>query len=197
MQAAASKTQIVESKKLALDDPRLVRACLDGDQEAWGVLIERYKRLIFSIPIKFGLDREDSADIFQSVCVELLQRLPSLREPKALPKWLMEVTAHKCMERKREGSRFVEGEAEEPAAPVEDFPETIFAETQKEQALRTALASLSPRCRELMRLLFYEIPSRPYAEVAATLGLAMGSIGFIRGRCLQKLRRAMSEAGYQ
>jgi RNA polymerase sigma factor (sigma-70 family) len=101
------------------------------------------------------------------------------------------------MERKREGSRFVEGEAEEPAAPMEDFPETILAETQKEQALRTALASLSPRCRELMRLLFYEIPSRPYAEVAATLGLAMGSIGFIRGRCLQKLRRAMSEAGYQ
>ena len=71
-------------------DERLVRECCKGNQDAWSALIDKYKNLIFSIPIKFGLSREDSADVFQVVCVELLAGLPKLREPKALPKWLMQ-----------------------------------------------------------------------------------------------------------
>ena len=68
---------------------------------------------------------------------------------------------------------------------------------KQEQALRNAVATLSPRCQQLVHMLFYETPSRPYAEIASQLGLAAGSIGFIRGRCLEKLRRALGQAGFQ
>ena len=61
-----------------------MRECLDGSEDAWIALLEKYKNLIFSIPIKFGISREDAADIFQSVCVDLLRDLPVLRQPKAL-----------------------------------------------------------------------------------------------------------------
>jgi DNA-directed RNA polymerase specialized sigma24 family protein len=63
--------------------------------------------------------------------------------------------------------------------------------------LREAVARLSPRCRELIRLLFFEIPARPYEEVARHLGLAKGSIGFIRMRCLERLRRLLEEKGFR
>ena len=46
-------------------DERLVRACLDGDDDAWAALIDKYKRLIYSVPIKYGASPEDAADIFQ------------------------------------------------------------------------------------------------------------------------------------
>ena len=46
---------------------------------------------------------DDAADIFQSVCVDLLSDLPQLREPKALPKWLMQVCYHKCLEHRTQG----------------------------------------------------------------------------------------------
>lgn len=70
------------ARELAWPDERLVRECCKGNQAAWSALIEKYKNLIFSIPIKFGLPREDAADIFQAVCVDLLSSLPQLREPQ-------------------------------------------------------------------------------------------------------------------
>jgi hypothetical protein len=48
----------------------------------------------------------------------------------------------------------------------------------------------------LIRMLFFETPSRPYQEVAGQLGLATGSIGFIRGRCLTRLRRELEKLGF-
>ena len=52
---------------LTWSDERLVRECLDGNEDAWATLISKYKNLIFSIPIKYGMTREDAADLFQAV----------------------------------------------------------------------------------------------------------------------------------
>jgi hypothetical protein len=48
----------------------------------------------------------------------------------------------------------------------------------------------------MVHMLFFESPARPYEKVAEELGIATGSIGFIRGRCLKKLRRALEQEGY-
>jgi DNA-directed RNA polymerase specialized sigma24 family protein len=58
------------------------------------------------------------------------------------------------------------------------------------------LAVLTPQCRRLVELLFYETPTRPYTEVAAELGLAVGSIGFTRQKCLERLRGKLEELGF-
>jgi DNA-directed RNA polymerase specialized sigma24 family protein len=47
-----------------------------------------------------------------------------------------------------------------------------------------------------VELLFFETPARPYAEVAAELGLALGSIGFTRQKCIERLRRNLDELGF-
>jgi DNA-directed RNA polymerase specialized sigma24 family protein len=83
-----------------------VRECCKGNERAWSALIDKYKNLIFSIPIKFGLTRDDAADIFQAVCLDLLSSLPQLREPAALPKWIMQTTYHKCLRRKEHQLKF-------------------------------------------------------------------------------------------
>ena len=54
--------------------------------------------------------------------------------------------------------------------------------------LREARASLPTRCQELIHMLFYEEPKRPYQQVAESLGLATGSIGLLRQKCLDSLR---------
>ncbi len=76
-------------------DTRLVKECLAGNEDAWSALVDKYKALIFSIPIKYQMPPQEAADIFQSVCMELLASLPNLREPKALPAWLMQVAHHR------------------------------------------------------------------------------------------------------
>jgi len=182
----------------AWSDTRLVKACLSGDEEAWSLLIDKYKALIYSIPVKYGLSRQEAADVFQATCTELLVRLPELREPRALPKWLMQVAHHESYRWKRQSQRTVSRDAEtdlpEPTTPA--IAESLFQQTQEEQMLREAMTVLTPQCRRLVELLFFETPSRPYSEVAAELGLAVGSIGFTRQKCLERLRARLDELGF-
>jgi RNA polymerase sigma factor (sigma-70 family) len=180
------------------DDTRLVKECIAGNEEAWSLLIDKYKALIYSIPVKYGLPPHEASDVFQSTCMELLTRLPQLREPRALPKWLMEVAHHQCHRVKRQQQRLVSRDAE-PALPDPEIPaiaETLVQQTQEEQMLREAMDSLTPQCRRLVELLFFETPPRPYTEVAEELGLAVGSIGFTRQKCIERLRRNLDERGF-
>lgn len=72
--------------------------------------------------------------------------------------------------------------------------ERLLEEAEREQQLRDAIGQLPPRCRKMVQMLFFEHPARPYAEVARELGLAEGSIGFVRGRCLDKLRKLIEQS---
>lgn len=183
---------------VAWPDEKLVRECLHGSDEAWSALVDKYKNLIYSIPIKYRFSSDDATDIFQAVCVELLSELPKLRNAKALPKWIIQITSHKCLRHKRQTMRVVpvglEDEIPEQAAPAQ--AEHILREAEEEQNLRRAISDLAPRCRRLIHMLFYEEPARPYQTIASELGLAPGSIGFIRQRCLDKLRKRLQEVGF-
>jgi DNA-directed RNA polymerase specialized sigma24 family protein len=66
-------------------------------------------------------------------------------------------------------------------------------EAEREQNLRDAIRRLPVRCQKMVEMLFFEQPPKPYSGVARELGLAEGSIGFIRGRCLEKLRRLLEK----
>jgi RNA polymerase sigma factor (sigma-70 family) len=181
-------------------DAQLVRACLAGDERAWDALITKYKTLIYSIPSRYGAPPEDCADIFQSVCLELFTELPRLRKAGALRAWLISVTAHASLRWKRRVVRRAERErydVAEDTVPAEGaLPPELMAEVERAQMVRDAIAELQPRCREMIRLLFYHQPPIPYQDVARRLGLATGSIGFIRGRCLQRLARSLEKAGF-
>jgi RNA polymerase sigma factor (sigma-70 family) len=182
----------------AWPDRRLVSECLKGNDEAWSALIDKYKRLIYSIPVKYGFSPDEATDIFQAVCLELLSELSKLRKPEALPKWIIQITAHKCLRGKREKQRTDVTDPNDPAfeqsTPAQ--AERILREAEDEQKLRQVLAALPDRCQELIRMLFFEEPARPYAAVARALGIATGSIGFIRQRCLDRARREFEKAGF-
>ena len=182
----------------AWDDTRLVKECLRGNEQAWSLLIDKYKALIYSIPIKYGLPPHDAADVFQATCTELLVRLPELREPRALPKWLMQVAHHESYRWKRQQQRVVsrDSEADLPEPETPAIAESVMQQTQEEQMLREAMTVLSPQCRRLVELLFLETPARPYADVAKELGLAVGSIGFTRQKCIDRLRRQLDALGF-
>ena len=193
-----TKTKVAKKAPPLWSDERLVKECLSGNEEAWSLLIEKYKALIYSIPVKYRLPPHEAADVFQATCVELLNRLPELREPRALPKWLMQVAHHQCFRYKKQQERLVsrDGDADLPEPKTPAIAETLVQQTQEEQMLREAMAALSPQCRRLVELLFFETPPRPYTEIAAELGLAVGSIGFTRQKCMDRLRKYLGELGF-
>jgi RNA polymerase sigma factor (sigma-70 family) len=179
---------------------RLVEECLHGNEHAWHALLDRYKNLIYSIPLRYGTPPQDAADIFQAVCLDLFNELPRLRDANALQGWLIRVATHKCYHWRRQQTardgRWEETDIERYAGEQMIMPAELIAAVEREQLVRESIGQLPERCRQMIDLLFFEQPPLPYADVAQRLGLARGSIGFIRGRCLKKLRKILTGKGF-
>jgi RNA polymerase sigma factor (sigma-70 family) len=197
MDESVKEISLPTTRDTTAEDERLVQACLSGDEKAWNTLIDKYKRLIYSVPVKYGFSPDDAGDIFQNVCIDLFTNLSKLRKIESLRSWLITVATHKCFHSKKHQKGEVELDAmeQELAEEIAATP-MVLQEVQEEQAVRDAILRLTPRCAELVRLLFYEQPPVPYNEVAQKLGLATGSIGFIRGRCLNRLQKILAELGF-
>jgi RNA polymerase sigma factor (sigma-70 family) len=179
-------------------DHSLVRDCILGNENAWSLLIDRYRNLIFSIPIKLGMSPDDAADIFQGVCVALVQELPRLREPRALPAWLIQTTSHKCFRWKNESRRYTDGELKQETLADESvkLPDKLLEEFYREQIVRDAVSELPTECKRLIELLFYHVPPLNYDDLAAALKMPKGSIGPTRMRCLEKVRLLLVKKGF-
>ena len=127
----------------------------------------------------------------------MLSELAHLRDPKSLPAWLIKVTSSRCFHILRLQSRQNELTKATASWTVDtQTAETLLRDCEKEQMVREAIQAVRPRCRELIRMLFFESPPLSYHETAKRLNIATGSIGFIRMRCLQKLRAALEEKGF-
>jgi RNA polymerase sigma factor (sigma-70 family) len=180
-------------------DTRLVTACLAGDDEAWNVLVDRYKNLVYSIVLKYRPGTDEAADLFQGAWLDAWTGLDKLRKKSAFKAWLISVTTHKCYHwtKQRRRQRYHESESFD----IETFEEQLSAEPEfveelaRNELVREAIRQLSPRCQEMIRLLFFTFPPMPYQELAEHLGLATGSIGFIRGKCLERLKKQLEKQG--
>ena len=188
------------AQPLLADDRALVEACLGGNTEAWETLILRYQRLIYSIPIRSGFSPVDAADIFQSVCLKLFQKLVTLRKQEKISSWLMTTTTRECWrvveKRRRETQPSIydadyERDIVNQLASKEPLADEARIAFERQQAVREAVEGLSERCRSLITLLFYSKEEPSYADIARLMKLPLNSVGPTRARCLQKLKRIL------
>ena len=171
---------------------QLVTRARDGDQQAWDALIGRYTPLVWSICRRYRLDLADTEDVGQTVWLRLVDQLDRLRCPDALPGWLVTTTGRECLQALDTARR---SDTLEPVLAAEDIPDQQAATAEQEllaaerrAALREAFTGLPPYCQRLLALLIQD-PPLSYAEISARLGISIGSIGPIRSRCLDRLRR--------
>ena len=171
----------------------LVARARDGDQPAWNELVERYAPLVWSICNRYRLSRQDIDDIGQTVWLLLVEQLGNIRQPAALPGWLATTTQRECLRVLRAASRYDSfgSSVDSQELPDQSAPviEQEVIEAELHAALRTAFAGLPARCRQLLSMLLSD-PPHSYAEISATVPIAIGSIGPQRARCLEKLRRS-------
>jgi RNA polymerase sigma factor (sigma-70 family) len=176
------------------NDPQvidLVTRARYGDPSAWDELVDRYSPLIWSICHRRQLDRTDAEDVGQTVWLRLVEQLDNLRDPAALPGWLATTTQRECRRRQRSKYRLAPGgQVADPEKVPDGQPATAEDEllmAERNAALREAFMELPAKCQRLLTLLLTEPPT-PYAEISARLGIAIGSIGPNRSRCLDRLR---------
>jgi RNA polymerase sigma factor (sigma-70 family) len=181
-----------------LADPELVDLCLEGDARAWETVVRRYRRLVYSIPKRYGLNKFDAADVFQTVIVKLIEHLHELKDESKLSPWLITTTTRTCIgvynSRQREPVIADEEEREEPLDPEGNIEEIrLLAESQQE--LRDCVNELPEKCKELIEMLYFDAQDPSYVEISEATGIHASSIGPSRARCLEKLRRILRQRG--
>jgi len=182
------------------EDRDLIAACLSGEREAWEALIHRYQRLIYSIPLKARLSPDDAADIFQSVCLKLFEKLATLREHDKISSWLITTTSRECWRVAAHSRRESQTPSSDDGSELDFLSQIpsagLRADEQHEllerqQMLRDAIKTLSERCRQLLTMLFYEREEFSYFDIARRMAMPVPSVGPTRARCLEKLKRIL------
>jgi RNA polymerase sigma factor (sigma-70 family) len=183
------------------DTGQLVRGAVGGDEVAWRGLVARFSGLVWAIARAHRLGNADAADVFQTTWLRLAEHIGRIEHPDRVGAWIATAARRECLQSLRSSAKVVLTDDAErldltPAGgnPTEDA--VLAAEQEKEDADRAAalwraFSGLPSRCRELLRVLMAS-PPPSYAEVAAALGLPLGSIGPTRARCLARLREEMA-----
>jgi RNA polymerase sigma factor (sigma-70 family) len=182
-----------------LPDAELIEACLEGSGQAWEALLVRYQRLIYSIPLRYGLHLHDANDVFQNVSLLLWENLGRLRDRSRLGAWLSVTTRRECwrlLRQHRQQAVASEGSALDEHIPAGPQSEETFLRMERQSQVRAAIEHLELPCRELLTMLFYVEPRPAYSQIAERLMLPEGSIGPTRSRCLDKLMKILENMGF-
>jgi RNA polymerase sigma factor (sigma-70 family) len=178
-------------------DRELIQACRKGDVGAWERVLEKYERLVFSIPLRYGVSRDDAADVAQLTFTILMQSLDNLREDSHLGAWLTTVARRHTWRLFRRANREITGEDD-------DFTETASALGKSDgdaidrwemtEWLDQGLTQLNERCRAILLALYFDSQEPSYTEIAGRLNIPVGSVGPTRARCLERLKQVLQEA---
>jgi len=165
----------------------LLNAARAGDERAWAALVRRMEPTLRGIARRCGLSATEVEDVLQTAWMRLFENLEALRAHDAVGSWLI-VTV------RREAFRLLQRRVREHLTgdpPLADVPDSVLTETvvldaEGRAALERAIATLPERHRRLMDVLLSR-PDLDYGEVSARTGIPRGSIGPIRGRCLERM----------
>lgn len=180
----------------AVSDSELWQAVLEGDSQAWGTLVRRYQSLVYAVATRIGLSQVDAADCFQQTWLMLFNNRRKLADPSRLSAWLI-TTA------KREAIRLKFKLGADPGE-IDDhdlvdqspLPDEELIGLERQSQIETAIDQLDPRCRKLVEAFFFAEQEYSYEQIAESLGIAPNSLGPIRRRCLERLKRILEECGY-
>ena len=166
-----------------------------GDSVALDELVRLMTPVLWHVVRAYRLPSEVAEDVVQATWLALVRSRSSIHEPAAIGGWLTTTARREAWRVARATGRGIPVEDEELARrlPEEGSAEAEVVRRDADGRLWGAVERLSERCQALLRIVAFE--HRPdYSEIAADLGMPVGSIGPTRGRCLQKLR-ALIENG--
>lgn len=170
-------------------------AYVAGDEQRLGDLVDAVTPLLWQTARAQGASLATAEDAVQTAWYRLVDHAERIEDPQAVLGWLVTTV-------KRETWRLVRGDRREVAGDevervmeaqgdVDPGPELSALLDERQRLLWAHVAGLPARCRELLRVVAFA--DRPdYASISESLGMPVGSIGPTRGRCLQKLRIALT-----
>jgi RNA polymerase sigma-70 factor, ECF subfamily len=178
------------------EQQRLTARALQGDENAFEEILERYKRLMLRTAYSIVKDQDIAEDAVQNALIQAWQHLPSLRETGALRSWLMCIVVNQCISFKRRFARstlflqqaFAEQETER-ASQIANYAEGIIEGTWD---LVRAIEELPAKQQTVIALHYYQGMTLP--EMSQTLQTSENTLKKRIQAALSNLRRVLRKA---
>jgi RNA polymerase sigma factor (sigma-70 family) len=188
---SAAPGALLRSRTVADFEPAAALAlAAGGDQHAWDSIVAAYGEMVWAIARSYRLSSADAADVVQASWLKLVEHVGEIRDGDRLGAWLATTTRREALALLRRSKRDIPvedaGLAEADDRDI-DGPEQAVMRNDEDRMLWRAFGRLNGPCQRLLRVLMLD-PAPPYVEVAAVLGMPIGSIGPTRARCLSTLR---------
>ena len=175
-----------------------IQAAKNGDQAAFGHLVETYQKRVYALTVRMCPTRELAEEAAQEAFLSAWQGLPFFRGDSAFSTWLYRLASTACVDLLRKEGRH-QGPSlddETVTADVADpspTPEKAAEQRELRAQIEAGLRSLSPEHREV--LVLREIQQLSYDEIADTLSLDLGTVKSRISRSRRQLRDFLIKQG--
>jgi RNA polymerase sigma-70 factor (ECF subfamily) len=179
------------ARETRVDDREIVRRVRDGDAEALRLLVERYQDRVFALIHGIVRDAHEVEDVAQEVFLKVFTRIAAFDERSQFYTWLYRVAVNAAKDHVKKRVR-------RPAVPLDEAdalpgagegPEARAASNETARLVRAAIDTLPVRYREVLAL--RELEGLPYDEIAAVLGISIGTVESRLHRARARLRRRL------
>ena len=175
--AAAIQAWTLPMRNLAeLDDSALVAESVNGNREAFDIIVERHRRIVYQVCYRFANNHEDASDLAQDVFVRAWKGLKNFKGQAALQTWLYRIAVNVCLNRKA-----MKTPAVEPIESTDHFEDVriegaghAMIREERAVAVRKAIAHLPERQRAALILRTYHDMS--HQQIADVLGTSVGAV---------------------
>ncbi len=178
------------------EDRHVIDNCLNGNIEAFGVLVNKYKRWIYAFVYHqlsaFGVpDFHDAEDMTQEVFIKAYVNLHTLRQPDRFATWLRTIASNHCRNFVR--GRFIcpdrELTEDQNARALADASINLYQEDLASRSLHEALDSLSEMHRQVLTL--HYLGGMSSKEIAGFIGISPAAVWKRLSRARSQLRKEM------
>nr|WP_224247881.1 sigma-70 family RNA polymerase sigma factor [Hyalangium gracile] len=159
-------------------DEALCQAFLEGDEAAFGTLVERYRTLVLSLVRRFAPRPEDAADLAQQAFLRALEASGRVfsrwkwTSPTPFRAWLVRIALNLAKNHARQGHRWRPAlltEVEHATTDPRESPQELLERQERDRHLRAAVLALPRRQREVLTLRVDG--GLPFRDIAEMLGI--------------------------
>jgi len=168
----------------AKQDIVLVEAAMNGDQQAFASLMDRYRDTIFFMLLKMVKNKSDADDLTIEAFGKAFKNIHQYTPNYAFSTWLFKIASNNCIDflrKKKANTISIEGQPDDsgndiPISIQADIldPEEDMIKKQKAKLMRSVVSKLKPRYRELVRLRYFNEFS--YEEIAKEMDIPIGTV---------------------
>ena len=173
------------------EDGYIIHKCLNGEKEAFGFLVDKYKASVYAFAYSKLWNFHDAEDITQEVFLQAFRKLHTLKRWDSFLAWLYVITSNLCKKFIRQQSNQPDREfiAEQDLNSLNYSAMNSYQEEQTHELLYEALASLPEMYRQVLTL--YYIGGMSSEEIARFLGTSPSNIRQRLSRARAKLKKEM------